>query len=262
MKKNCPNCGKKFDYDYSMGICPHCGKYDSPSALRDDSAKQDPPLLVNESVNKKPFVPKQKEHLATSTRKYSTISVVVMIIIIAMIIVIPIILEFREKEKIEKIITEQKVEEPKEVKEYIAQPFVVTVDDVDVEITIEDARPFVFEGVQAIEGWKYVEVCYKADSEVYFAGFSDPEVFLRWEDRYTEGLNVYDLSLDDENVIGMLYDDKSISSWIERGKGQWVFLIPQEVTEAAIEIYEKQNISGTKYQKLNKIHLVDIKVEG
>jgi len=39
MKVNCPNCGKRFDYDMYSGICPKCGKYHRINAGETDSRR-------------------------------------------------------------------------------------------------------------------------------------------------------------------------------------------------------------------------------
>ena len=269
MKKCCPSCGKKFDYDYSLGICPHCGKYDRPVALQDDDTEQNASLSEYWSVYREPSVtkqkeytaPRQKEHTAPKQKKYSIFSTVISSIIVAMIIATPIISTFLENEKIAKITREQKVEELEEIKEYASEPFTVTVGDVDVEVTIEDAKILEFGGVEAPEGWKYVEVSHRADSVAYFAGYEYIDVCLHWEGHYVQGLGEYNLSPEDDVIRDALYDSKDLSTGLYQGESQWVFLVPQEVGEATIEIYEKQDTTDKKYRKLNKVYLVDIKVE-
>jgi len=252
MKKSCPRCGGKFNYEDSMGICPHCGKYASPYASKDNIAKPSTSLPVNRSMPKEITVRKQKKHAIPAG--------IAVIIAVTMVIIVPLVFTLIENEKIIRIENERKVGTPLEVEEHILQPFTVVVGGVDVEVTIESAKPFVFEGVKAVEGWKYIEVCHQVKSTTNIIDYSYVEVFLHWEGHYVEGLSIYELSKD-EFVRDTLYDENIVWGGLERGRGRWVFLVPQEIDEATIEIYEEQDISNTKYQKLNKVYLVDIKVE-
>ena len=263
MKKRCLKCGKKFNYEDSMGICPHCGKYASPYASKNDTAKRATPTPVHRSAYNETSVPVQsiaKETSVSKQIKQLDIKAVIIVLIIIMIIMTPMAFAFMEDKKIIEVENERKVETLQEVEEHVLQPFEVVVGGVNAEVTIEDAKPFVFEGVKAVEGWKYIEVCYQAKSETYFAYYSYVDVLLHWDGHYVEGLSTYDLS-NNEFVRVALYKSDIAWAGLERGRGRWVFLVPQDIAEATIEIYEKQDIPDTKYQKLNKVYLVDVKVE-
>ena len=263
MKKRCLKCGKKFNYEDSMGICPHCGKYTSPYASKDDTAKRATPTPVHRSSYKEASVPVQsiaKETSVPKQRKQLDIKAIIIVLLIIMIIMAPMAFVFLEDKKIIEIENERKVETLQEVEEYVLQPFEVVTGGVNAEVTIEDAKPFVFEGVKATEGWKYIEVCYQVKSETYLSYYSYVDVLLHWGGHYVEGLSAYDLS-DDEFVRDALYKSDIAWTGLERGRGRWVFLVPQDIDEATIEIYEKQDIPNTKYRKLNKVYLVDVKVE-
>ena len=231
MKVICSECGKKYDYDDQMGICPKCGRYMKSPGANHHKSKGD--NTSRRRDNKAPSFRREKKGF----RICDALSILIVILMIATFFVVKYVIIPNEIEEIYRV---QKDVVPQE--KTITYNQVVNIEGVD--IGIKEVVPFELDGIKAPEGWKYVTLPYSIYADEFSFQLQDAlSVYLQIGSSYVPPLSVYDFP--EHNEQGSMgkwnLDSEEFSIFFTQTvNGKFVFLVPQEMENYHMIIHQRE----------------------
>lgn len=242
MKVKCPHCGKKFNYEVYSGLCPGCGTYMRPG----DIGKPPKKKTVKSSVNISETSPEKPE--SKKKRIKNKPQAVLCSLLLLAILTAPLAARGFEKQKQKPLLKEWYVTDLPEESFETEQPFSFLNDT----ITIHQGNVFSLEGLEAPTRFSYLSFPYTTSHGEIYSWNS--EVFLRTDDLYQRPLSSYDLANTDEEMLHKL-EALKLSQTPYSYDGQFVFLVPDSVTELELYLYEKEAVNDniTKAARLCRI---------
>lgn len=292
MKIICPHCGKKYNYDKQMGICPSCTKYTSylevqrqtrglisevpkeETQEKSYSSVQKHSTNTNMSQRKGAFSKKMHSPMqdpsfsakAHSKKNISTLNIVVSIIIAVTMIIsllsvffylVPIRTnELKENQKIENI-----------------DPRSFQIDEIvnGEKNTFTVSKPYVLDPLEYMPpaGWKYI--CFPYECYEYYDDFSDSydsesyvytffETYLKVDDRYISPISSFDLpeNNNEESIIKGKIESLNPSMQLENYGDNLIFLVPDESKEYILYLFECGNEDDFTTKKIMQVFELEI----
>lgn len=252
MKIVCRNCGKKYDYDECIGICPKCGKY-IPSTSGQST------VVTGSNASRKKH---KQEHIFSNKNHEGLIrNIIIIMIVIICLVGYPLIRIPANQKDMEEFLQSLSNEDLDEATVAPEESFEIN----GIMLTVSKLQEYAFgdDVPKAPKGWKYM-MCeyYYDDPEDDYVNPPQTEVYLHYEDdSYLAPTTVYTIS-DDEEVWEKYQTE--IQYALNQEQGKIVFMIPEDITEASLEIYEKRDVSesdGEYYQKVKCIYRIPFKME-
>ena len=278
MKIVCPNCGKKYNYDKQMGICPSCTKYTSYIEVQKQSSGLAPSVVEKKSANSYSQesihdrnsadyhgdfedyeeYPHDSAHSysqsATNTgkKKTSLLGYIVSIFIaIAMITTFSTVVFGMVPNKVAEL------REFQELGDIQRESFAVDemVSTEKLIFTVAEAKVLDPKIFAPPEGWKYVYIPYTIDEEEYSYNNNYSSVYLNVNNMYFESMSEYDLPDRNhaETLIKAEFSKLVMTNTISYYGNCLVFLIPEEEKEYTLCYYEYERHSDYYVDKLIRI---------
>ena len=263
MKEPCEKCGKRFDMEECMYICPSCGHYHSQvnqyqyrksraSGTDRQNASGTFHADSRPSAHKKriSFSPapdkaskgKFREPAAESGTS-SKAKRILCLILLFLIVGFPIFYHMKTSMQMEQIRQTQESAEVNEV--FVSSRSPVKL--IDADLTLGEFTPFTRSGITAApEGWKYMQLTYKTANNDSEYRSLDTSVTLKAGDTYYRSLDPYSLS-ESESVRDELYDLGVGSYSPYQEDGLWVFLIPEDTKGCPLRISQGERSSDPPY---------------
>ncbi len=282
MKEPCEKCGKRFDMEECMYICPSCGHYHSQvnqyqyrKSRASGTGRQNASGIFHAdsrpSVYKKQacessrsarklFSPEKKKRISFSSApdkaskgKFRGAAVesgtsskakrILCLILLFLIVGFPIFYHMKTSMQMEQIRQTQESAEVNEV--FVSSRSPVKL--IDADLTLGEFTPFTRSGITAApEGWKYMQLTYKTANNDSEYRSLDTSVTLKAGDTYYRSLDPYSLS-ESESVRDELYDLGVGSYSPYQEDGLWVFLIPEDTKGCTLRISQGERSSDPPY---------------
>ena len=158
-----------------------------------------------------------------------------------------------EKQKQKPLLEEWYITDLPEESPKAGQPFSFLNDT----ITIHQGSVFSLEGLAAPTRFSYLAFPYTTSHGELYSW--NCEVFLRTDELYQRPLSSYDLANTDEEMLHKL-EALKLSQAPYGYDGQFVFLVPDSVTELEILLYEKEAVNDN-IKKAARLYRIPVQIE-
>lgn len=261
MKIKCENCGKQYNYEKHMGICPKCGRYVRQADIYDQDSAIEEWNTQQKEQNTKKFR-KYKSPVLSKPKKSSSfyIQIGICILLLVIVCVFPSYYQKETEKLIEDIYQDQKVKNVKTTECKLGDKISIP----EYDITLTDVSEYETEELEVPEGWKYVQVSYVSEGELQYTGFCGTATYLQTEGHFYYPMYLWDIT-NDELLIDRLRKEEGITTGYHEEKGKFLFLIPQEAQEATLHIREyteSKYYEETCIPKLQKISYINLDFKG
>jgi len=219
MKVICSKCKKKYNYEDYMGICPACGYYMRSAASA---------------------APKQRK-LVTGQQKRTVIKRMFTVILMLLMAGYYISARYiRLPRDIEAAYDYQKQADPELIAGMVDEIFYINGNDFE----IGGLTDFEMEGIEAPEGWRYVQVPFQVfTNDLSYYQEEALLVYLYIDGYYAAPLSEYDFPEYGQSgsVASLNLNSETFYTYFEATlSGKFVFLIPEEIAEAKFYIYQSE----------------------
>ncbi len=258
MKVKCKSCGKRFDHDEYMGICPKCTSFYSPETYiadknRSNANRPDMETSDIKTVAKKNDFRTISDNATESIRNNKKITIVLLIVVV-LTAVLPITIAYIHNETNYKARTQASYSViPIQQNETIVCPY----EELHFQITITDAVVDNNPAYNLPTGYEILQVNYTVDlpeneTQYYYKdsnripGIISADIFLcTMENHYVTAIRDYDMA----ELLGYDYkqlETAGISNGFDFLQGSIYFLVKKEDAKGLwIQTYKDDVVTQT-----------------